>query len=256
MWGYVDDHGVAHVATEKRDARYELFLRGGGRFDTRTPEAADPEPTRLEAARPDDGTQRLLAFFDISPGYKAVRPHLREAASAQRIDYELLKAVITAESGFDARAVSPKGAVGLMQVMPATAERWGLRAAAGQDLPQRLTDPRTNIRIGARYLRHLIDLFPDRLDLALAAYNAGEGAVQGAGNRIPDFRETQQYVKSVLRIYEALKPPALQAAAQGARRVRMVLPGPVPEPARGGAIGRGNMPASLAALPPYQNYSD
>ena len=114
VWGYVDDKGVAHFAAEKVDERYELFFRGGESFETSggvTPRAV-AVPTR--------SASKLLAFFDISPSYKQVKHHLREAAKAQAIDYELLQALIATESGFDPGAVSPKGAVGLMQIMPAT----------------------------------------------------------------------------------------------------------------------------------------
>ena len=107
--------------------------------------------------------------------------------------------MIAAESGFDPQAVSPKGAVGLMQLMPPTAEQYGVLAdkegrkdRKGKLLPARsveekLTDPQTNINAGARYLAYLIKLFKGEMELAVAAYNAGEGAVQRAGNKIPKF---------------------------------------------------------------------
>ncbi len=264
VWGYVDARGVAHFAAERLDDRYELFFRGGQAFDTRrdmpAPSASPPAltaPPAVQAAPAEPS--KLHLFFEVSPRYKQVRHQLREAAGAHGVDFDLLRAVISAESGFDPQAVSPKGAIGLMQVMPATAQRWGLAGDARTPLEKKLTDTRTNLRIGTRYLRHLIDLFPGQLDLAVAAYNAGEGAVQRAGNRIPNFRETQAYVKTVLQLYAQLKPPAAVTAAAapapstatlgaGAppRRVRMELPG-VPA---GGAIGRGNMPPSAAGAVP------
>jgi soluble lytic murein transglycosylase-like protein len=140
-----------------------------------------------------------------------VQHHLREASNAQGIDYELLQALIATESGFDADAVSPKGAVGLMQIMPATALRYGVTADKKTPVEKKLTDPKTNIKTGTRYLRYLLDLYPGRLELALAAYNAGEGAVQRAGNRIPDYRETQDYVKTVMQLYAMLRPPSCAA---------------------------------------------
>jgi len=231
VWGYVDDQGVAHFAPEQVDERYELFFRGGESFDT-AGGLRTPRPVSVPTA-----PTRLLAFFDISPGYKQVKHHLREAAAAQRIDFELLQALIATESGFDAGAVSPKGAVGLMQVMPATAERYGVVGDRQTPVGQKLADPRTNIRAGTRYLRYLLDLFPGRLELALAAYNAGEGAVQRAGNRIPNYRETQNYVKTVLQLYAVLKPPSMgPAGGRAPQRIRMELP-------VGGAAGRGNLPA-------------
>jgi soluble lytic murein transglycosylase-like protein len=231
VWGWVDDQGVAHFANEQVDQRYELFYRGGESFDTARG-LATPRAVSVPTFAP-----KLNAFFEISPGYRRVKHHLREASQLQRIDYELLQALIATESGFDARAVSPKGAVGLMQVLPATAQRYGVTPERKLSVAAKLADPRTNIKAGSRYLRYLIDLYPDRLDLALAAYNAGEGAVQRAGNQIPNYRETQNYVKTVLQLYAMLKPPPTLAAGRPPIRVRMELPA-------GGAVGRGNLPTS------------
>ncbi|MEI8158384.1 MAG: lytic transglycosylase domain-containing protein, partial [Burkholderiales bacterium] len=125
----------------------------------------------------------------------------------------LLQAVIAAESGFDSSAVSPKGAVGLMQVMPSTAQRYGVASDRGGSVSTKLTDPRININTGARYLRDLINLFPGQLELAVAAYNAGEGAVQKAGNRIPAYKETQNYVRSVMSLYKRLSPQVQSTVA-------------------------------------------
>ena len=233
VWGYVDARGVAHFAPERLDERYELFFRDGQAFDT-AQGLSRPDPTPRPVAVPSRSAGKLIAFFEVSPGYKQVKHHLREASRALDIDYELLKALIATESGFDARAVSPKGAVGLMQVMPATAQRYGVSDHPKRPLAQQLADPRTNIRAGTRYLRHLLDLFPGELELALAAYNAGEGAVLRAGRRIPDYPETQNYVRTVLQLYAMLKPPA-SLRADRPSRVRMQLPG--------GAVGRGNVPA-------------
>ncbi len=232
VWGFVDGKGVAHFAAEKVDERYELFYRGNEGFDTAAGVPSTPRPVAVPAAPP-----KLLAFFEISPSYKQVKHHLREASRQHGIDYELLKAVIATESGFDADAVSPKGAVGLMQVMPATAMRYGVAPDARTPVEKKLTDPRTNIRTGARYLRYLLDLFPGRLELALAAYNAGEGAVQRAGNRIPNYKETQNYVKTVMQLYGVLKPPAMAEPPRVPGRVRVQMSGPP-----GGAVGRGNLP--------------
>ena len=140
--------------------------------------------------------------------------------------------------------MSPKGAVGLMQVMPATA-----RALRRDGRPQDAASPASwptrapTSRPAARYLRYLLDLFPGRLELALAAYNAGEGAVQRAGNKVPNYRETQNYVKTVMQLYAVLKPPSMAAPGRSPSRVRMELP-------VGGAVGRGNLPAGQPeALP-------
>ncbi|MDB5966465.1 MAG: Lytic transglycosylase, catalytic, partial [Polaromonas sp.] len=214
-----------------------LFFRGGESFDTATgvPSAATPRPVGVPTA-----PARLIAFFEISPFYKQVKHHLREASRAHDIDYELLQALIATESGFDPRAVSPKGAVGLMQLIPPTAERYGVRADKTAGVSQKLTDPKTNIRAGASYLRDLIDMFPGQLELAVAAYNAGEGAVQRAGNKIPNYPETKNYVKTVMQLYNHLKPPGFIDARRGGR-VRMEM--------MGGAQGRSNMPALATAVP-------
>ncbi|HVZ46331.1 MAG TPA: lytic transglycosylase domain-containing protein [Ramlibacter sp.] len=237
VWGYVDDKGVAHFAAEKLDERYELFFRGGESFDT-AQGLNLPRAVQVPTAPP-----KLIAFFEVSPAYRQVKHHLREASKSQGVEYELLQAVIATESGFDSAAVSPKGAIGLMQVMPATAERYGITADRKLSVQKKLTDPRINIRTGAQYLHDLIGMFHGSLELALAAYNAGEGAVLRAGRRIPDIRETQNYVKTVLQLYEVLKPPSAAAGGRSPSRIRMELPAAKPgTPAVGGAIGRGNLP--------------
>ncbi|ROZ64137.1 lytic transglycosylase domain-containing protein [Ramlibacter sp. WS9] len=239
VWGYVDAKGVAHFSTEKVDERYELFFRGGESFDTARGTARERHETARAVAVP-TAPRKLIAFFEISPSYKQVKHHLREASKHHDIDYELLQALIATESGFDALAVSPKGAVGLMQIMPATAERYGVTGDAKTPVGKKLSDPRTNVKTGSRYLRYLLDLFPGRLDLALAAYNAGEGAVQRAGNKIPNYPETQNYVKTVMQLYAMLKPPSVLGVGRAPSRVRMELP-------VGGAAGRGNMPGGAPA---------
>lgn len=216
VWGFIDSKGMAHFAADRVDARYELFYKGGESFDSRDgvpvapePTPGTPRPVAVPTARP-----KLLAFFDVSPSYKAVKHHLREAARQHDIDYELLQALIATESGFDAAAVSPKGAVGLMQLMPATAQRYGVAADRKTTLAQKLTDPRTNIRAGSRYLSDLIQLFPGQIELALAAYNAGEGAVQRY-NGVPPYAETRDYVEKVRRLYgTALKQAEPAPAAE------------------------------------------
>jgi soluble lytic murein transglycosylase-like protein len=122
----------------------------------------------------------------------ALRPIIEEAAKQSRLDPNLLHAVITVESGYNVRAVSPKGASGLMQLKPATARRFGAKD---------IFDPRENIQAGARYLGWLLNFFQGDIELALAGYNAGEQAVVRAGYRIPDFGETRTFVPTVLMHY-------------------------------------------------------
>ena len=251
IWGYVDERGTAHFAAEQVDKRYSLFFRGEGEFDSRRDvPAASAAPSAAQA----NAAARLLSLFDVSPTYKKLGIHLQEASRTHGVDYALLQALIATESGFDPVAVSPKGAVGLMQLMPDTARRYGVAGDSKNPVEKKLTDPRTNIKAGTRYLSYLLDLFPGQLELALAAYNAGEGAVQRAGNKIPNYKETQNYVKTVMQLYAVLQPIAPATAAQKSpSRVRMELPGSPAAVPTGGAVGRGNMPTTLLTAAPAAN---
>jgi soluble lytic murein transglycosylase-like protein len=131
----------------------------------------------------------------ISTGNVAFDSIIYEASTQNGLDPCLIVSVMRAESGFNRMAVSPKGASGLMQLMPATAERFGVK---------NIFDPRENILAGARYLRWLLDRFSGDVRLALAGYNAGEGAVEFYGNRIPPFLETQNYVRAIYMRYSGL----------------------------------------------------
>ena len=226
MWAYVDELGITHFAAEALDGRYKLYFKGPV-YDSSEQGLRPPGETAEKGLQ---ARTRTLSFFDVSPRYKSVRPHLRKAAEKTGIDYDLLKAVIAVESGFDAAAVSPKDPVGVMQLIAATAQRFGVSSRERQSVEQQLADPAVNVPAGARYLNYLMDLFPGRLDLVLAAYNAGEGAVRKAGQAIPPFKETRDYVKAVMGIYEQLqagKPrPAQVAAAGGTGRVRMTFASP------------------------------
>lgn len=134
-----------------------------------------------------------------------LRPLIDKYATQFRLDPELVRSVIATESGFQERAVSSKGALGLMQLMPSTAAQLGVWDPF---------DPEQNIRGGTKHLRFLMDTFNNDLPLSLAAYNAGENLVQRLG-RIPDIRETHNYVRSVTARY-------------GDRRMKTVLPSQPP----------------------------
>jgi len=142
------------------------------------------------------------------------------ASSKVALDPALVHAVIFVESRYDSKAQSPKGAVGLMQVMPATAARYGIRTAT-MSLDE-------NLRAGTRYLSDLLRRFDGRIDLAIAAYNAGEHAVERYGRSLPPFRETMAYVPAVLEKYYELKaPPVGSLSTAGSKRRIQYLPGTV-----------------------------
>jgi len=136
------------------------------------------------------------------------RSSIAAAAARQNLDPALVHAVVAAESNYRADAVSPAGAVGLMQILPETASRYGVR-------PEDLQRPESNLRAGTRYLADLLRMFSGDLELALAGYNAGEYAVLRYGGRIPPFSATRAYVPRVLQIYEQLRPRDENVAAGG-----------------------------------------
>jgi len=117
---------------------------------------------------------------------------IEQTANRYQVDAKLVHAVIQTESAYNSSALSPAGAVGLMQLMPGTARRFGVTDR---------NDPDQNVDGGTRYLKHLINMFNPNLDLAVAAYNAGENAVIKYNNSIPPYPETQNYVKQVLALY-------------------------------------------------------
>lgn len=230
IWGYVDEQGIAHFATEQLDSRYKLFLQG------------DAARTSLSALS-GPGKPELLRYLSQHPNLKKFEPLIKRASDEFAVDAALLKAVMAAESAFNPDAVSPKGAIGLMQVMPATAGQYGLQADRQQSLEEKLADPKTNIRIGARYLRDLGKLFPNDPQLVLAAYNAGQGAVQQHRNQVPPYPETMSYVQLVTQFHQlyqgstltrkAAPPSIFTRSAAGGQRIYMKLPGrrDVPETA-------------------------
>jgi soluble lytic murein transglycosylase-like protein len=171
VYGFVDGGRVSVIYsdTPPADGRYTLFKKGA----------------HVEQAA---GESLQLTRYSS---------HILAAARETRVDPALIHAVISVESGYDPSARSSAGAVGLMQLMPATARRYGVA--------DRL-DPAQNIRGGARYLRDLQAQFGGNLQLVLAAYNAGEEAVIRYGRRIPPYRETAAYVPKVLAYYRRFRP--------------------------------------------------
>jgi soluble lytic murein transglycosylase-like protein len=149
------------------------------------------------------GPESLLTWLEFSPDVKAMQPLLDEAARRSGVDEELLKAVITVESGYNAKAVSHAGAVGLMQLTPDTADRYATKEERRRPAAERLLDARTNILTGARMLADLTRRYGG-IDIALAAWNAGEGTVRKAGGHMPAIAETEAHVHMVLELYWAL----------------------------------------------------
>ena len=178
LYGFVDGDRVSVIYsdTQPADARYTLFRKNRPGPVTESPDA----PPGGEGLAPSQFSGHILA-----------------AAKATKVDAALIHAVISVESGYNPSARSRAGAVGLMQLMPGTAKRYGVK--------NRL-DPGQNIHGGARYLRDLKVLFDDNLQLVLAAYNAGEQTVMRYGRRIPPYRETAAYVPKVLSTYKKFRP--------------------------------------------------
>jgi soluble lytic murein transglycosylase-like protein len=163
---------------------------------------ADQEQSRIKAASKagpsaakttsKDDKLILIPTRHLSTGNKAIDDLVHQAAQRYKLDPCLIVSVMGAESAFNHKAVSPRGASGLMQLMPATAVRFGVKD---------IFDPEENVMAGASYLRWLLDRFGGDVRLALAGYNAGEGAVELYGNRIPPFLETQNYVRVIYSNY-------------------------------------------------------
>lgn len=218
LWVFRDENGKAHFAPTQVDSRYQLFYKGTTNLDA--PEAPAPIPPDFEGAA---GIIRNRVTGH--PNVARFTPLIEQHAKAHGLDPALVKAVVAVESAFDPRAVSPKGAIGLMQVIPATAQRYGVDADAKRTIEQKLMDPLINIRIGTRYLADLLRRFENDATLALAGYNAGEGAVERYDRRIPPYRETQAYVVLVQQFRDFYSPPP---APLRTKPTRVVIPRPRP----------------------------
>jgi soluble lytic murein transglycosylase-like protein len=180
VFEFVADDGVVHFSDRPTDPRFRRILGHDA-----TP-VVDGSVVAQRPASP--------------PGGPRLGAAIAAAARDAGIDRSLLHAVVQTESGFNTKAVSPKGAQGLMQLMPDTARRYGV------------TDPMDaaqNLRGGARHLRDLLRQFSNNVELALAAYNAGAAAVLAHGLRVPPFPETLRYVPTVMRNYELQRRSAI-----------------------------------------------
>jgi len=174
IYTFKDEHGVVHFTNIRGlDPRYRLLRKEG----------SSAVPGSHSVARVYMPSEEEIARYSSI---------VETASRAYGVDKALVHAVISAESGYNSQAVSRAGARGLMQLMPETARRYGVRNSL---------DPADNIYGGVKYLRDLITMFNGNLKLVLAAYNAGENAVIRAGLRIPPYPETLGYVPKVLEFY-------------------------------------------------------
>jgi soluble lytic murein transglycosylase-like protein len=214
LWTYVDADGQSHVADHRVDARYTLFFKGRTTLDV----ADDVAAARAQAQAALAGTPLYARATDPALVAKYA-PLIAASAAKNHVDAALVTAVVAAESGFDPHALSGKGAIGLMQVMPDTAARYGVAPDRRRSLADKLRDPSLNVSVGTRYLHDLLARFGGDPVLALAAYNAGEGAVAQHANRVPPFRETQGYVERVRALYALYRPVRLEKGP-----VRIVKP--------------------------------
>jgi soluble lytic murein transglycosylase-like protein len=171
LYSFSDESGRVHFSSVQLDSRYVLVGRMG--------RSVAKSVASIKIGAKQSGAQQYSA-------------HIADAARDYEIAPALLHAVIATESGYNAAAVSPKGAVGLMQLMPETAKHYAVTDRH---------DPVQNIRGGAQYLRDLLNRFNQDMPLTLAAYNAGEKAVMQYGGKVPPFAETQAYVPKVMGYY-------------------------------------------------------
>jgi len=176
IYWFTDENGVTHFSNVPADSRYVPFAGSGSDRPVNK-----PVTTRPNGRRPD-------------PSIKAQYGSIIETiAQTYALESALLHAVVSAESAYNPAAVSKKGAAGLMQLMPATAQRYGVTDRF---------DPVQNLHGGARYLSDLLRMFDGNLSLALAGYNAGEKSVVKYGYQIPPYSETRAYVPKVLDLYK------------------------------------------------------
>jgi soluble lytic murein transglycosylase-like protein len=191
----------AGLATAQTGYRVDNFdLPNAVQVQTPKPEPKNPKRlVRLTSYLP---TNPSLGGF--TTGNTDIDNFIVESGKRNSVDPLLLYSIMHQESSFKPRAMSYKGARGLMQLMPPTAARFGVT---------NIWDPRQNIEGGARYMRFLLDLFEGDVRLALAGYNAGEGAVMKYGRNVPPYSETQEYVRRIGRRYSLIRDPEAAASA-------------------------------------------
>ncbi len=177
IYKFTDTDGRVYYTDEPRHSLYKRIIKTN-------------RPYYTSIYKRKDYMGKVHAFSGINK--KRFSDLIEQAANKYQVDAKLVHAVIQTESAYNSAAQSPKGAVGLMQLMPDTARRFGVSDR---------NDPDQNVDGGTRYLKHLINMFNPNLDLAVAAYNAGENAVIRYNNSIPPYPETQNYVKQVLALY-------------------------------------------------------
>ena len=179
IYSFKDEKGVVHFTNiSGLDRRYKLVRKEDG---------APINPSSTYSAK---------VFMPSQEDIQKYANIIQTASKAYGVEPSLVHAVISAESAYNQYAVSRTGAMGLMQLMPDTARRYGV---------QNMMDPTENIHGGVRYLRDLLAMFKGRVDLAVAAYNAGENAVIRYGHKIPPYAETRQYVPRVLAFYHSFQ---------------------------------------------------
>ena len=179
IYKFVDGNGNIHLADRPLGPGYVRIMRGNKRV-----KGTSVRGRQMPVYTPENERR----FTDL----------ISRIAREMRLDKALVHAIVRVESAFDPHAVSRAGAVGLMQLMPETARRYGVRDPR---------NPRQNVYGGVRYFRDLLSQFDDVV-LALAAYNAGENAVIRHGHRVPPYPETQNYVRKVLDFYRVYRAPS------------------------------------------------
>ncbi len=195
IYVYRDENGVTTATNIKPHSRYKIDKvfrdSSGGSSGSSSAAKVSPQNPGSPYIKTARGTINTT-LLDETPTSEELKVIMAEAALAFNLDKALVRAIIQTESAFRVHATSPKGARGLMQLMPETAARYGVRD---------IFDPEQNIWGGSRYMRDLLVMFNHELPLALAAYNAGENAVIRHGG-IPPYTETRNYVKKVMELHQ------------------------------------------------------